>query len=302
MLETAADIALAFGTSPSNLLNIAAKADKFYKSFYVRKASGDKRRLEAPSRGLKGMQTWILRNVLDPIPVSHCAYGFVKGGRTADHARVHASQKYVLIMDIKDFFPSIVASQVQKVFQEARVGPEAAAVLTKLCTYQGHLPQGGVASPCLSNLVFRPVDDALQAICADTGITYSRYADDLAFSFEMKKALVDLRPHVESVLLGHGFQVNMKKTRYLSGKGKMLITGLCVNAGYPTTGRERKRRLRAGLFNAIVRGDDSVDRRRLMGTLAYIRGIEPEYYVNVKEYVRGLRTKAKRLGDSASSL
>jgi len=297
--RTVGDIAVAIGITESYMLNIAARAGRFYKIFRVKKASGGTRQLEAPGRKLKAIQTWILRSILEPLPVSDRAFGFVRGGNTKKHAAMHASRNYVLIMDIKDFFPSIRMPAVRNVFSSCVYDPAAVEVLTRLCTYKKRLPQGGVTSPLLSNLVFRPVDEALQRRCDRAGIRYSRYADDLAFSADNKELLKGLELEVKLILGFHGFRVNTDKTRYLTGKGRMVITGLCVNAGHPTTGRHRKRELRAGLFNAIVKGDKSVDRARLMGTLAYVRGVEPDYYGVVRQYVRRLQSKWHESGGSA---
>jgi retron-type reverse transcriptase len=290
-LQTTEDIARAIGAAPSYIANIVSNADRFYKPFCIVKPNGGMRQLEAPSRRLKGIQTWILRNVLDSLPVSERAFGFVKGGSTKKHALMHATRNYVLIMDVKDFFPSISSARVRDVFVGCGLGPEGARLLTLLCTYQGRLPQGGVTSPLLSNLVFFAVDQELKSKCDQLGIRYSRYADDLAFSADTVEPLKNLEAQVTQVLLVHGFTINARKTRYLTGKGKMLITGLFINARRPTTGRQRKRELRAGLYNAIVKGDKSVNMASLLGNLAYIRSVEPDYYERVRGYVRKLQSR-----------
>src|SRR5438034_755250 len=58
----------------------------------------------------------------------------------------------------------------------------AAALLTKLCTHDGSLPQGAPTSPRLSNLVNHRLDARLFALARKRNVAYSRYADDITIS------------------------------------------------------------------------------------------------------------------------
>ena len=83
------------------------------------------------------------------------------------------------------------------------------------------------------------MDKALQRIATRRGCTYSRYADDLAFSgrtyaidrLVQKGEDSQLRPSPE--LLAEidraGFMVNESKTRISGRSSCMIVTGLVVN-------------------------------------------------------------------------
>lgn len=285
------EIAQRIGINSAYLRNMTVNSDKLYNAYYMPKSSGKTRQIEAPNNKLKAIQTWILRNVLEGISVSDRAQGFIKGRSIKSNARFHLGKKYILVTDIKDFFPSISSDDVYRVFYQIQNYEEIATLYTKLCTYSGRLPQGAVTSPMLSNLVFREVDDKLVDICDRMGIAYSRYADDMTFSSNDLAALKELYEKINVIITTEGYDLNDSKTRYYSGKGRMLVTGLILNSGRMTIGRRRKRNIRATLLNYFVNNDDSVNINKLFGSIAFLRDIEPEYYLKLKEYVNRIRIK-----------
>lgn len=52
---------------------------------------------------------------------------------------------------------------------------------------KNNLVQGFPASPTISNIYLKELDLVLQEFCESHNISYSRYADDLAFSGEGEK-------------------------------------------------------------------------------------------------------------------
>lgn len=103
--------------------------------------------------------------------------------------------------DLAQFFPSISGSRVHAVFAALGYPPAVAGIITGLCTVAtpadtlrglpyaqasqlrtAHLPQGAPTSPALANLVARKLDIRLSGLAQANWLTYTRYADDLAFS------------------------------------------------------------------------------------------------------------------------
>jgi len=290
-MTTIEQIASKIGISSAYLGFIVSRCDRQYKAYYITKHSGDLRRIEAPNIDLKAIQRWILRNILENIPVNDRAQGFVRGRGIRKNASYHLGKRYLLCIDIKDFFPSIKKDKVHDVFLQATKDSDIARIYSELCTFKDRLPQGGVTSPILSNLVFRSADEKIVDLCGRMNIIYSRYADDMTFSSNDFQALQELYNKVEQLVDSEGFEINRKKTRYCSGKNRMLVTGLRLNSGKLTTGRERKRRVRAAVYNYIVNKDQSVNMNQVLGNIAFIRSIEDDYYPKIQQYAHNLITR-----------
>ncbi len=290
-MTTLENIAQRVGVNTNYLSRMKINSDKLYKAYYQRKSSGKLRRIEAPNKHLKAVQRWILRNILKDVPISDFAHGFSKGRSIKSNARYHLQKKYILVLDLKDFFPSITEGMVSRAFTEIVHDPQMSAIYTKFCTYKGRLPQGGATSPALSNIIFRSVDEKIVNICGRMNIAYSRYADDMTFSSNDLMSLRQLHNKLVPIIESDGYVLNNEKTRYLSGKGKMVVTGITLNSGRMTTGRDRKRKIRAALYNLIVRKDTTVKMNEVSGTVAFMRDIEPGYYLKLKEYIKSINNK-----------
>ncbi len=287
------DIAQEIGMNIGYLRILSRNHDKCYQSYYLAKKSGARRVIDAPNSELKAIQRWILRNVLDNQSLNPCVHGFRAERGIKTNARRHLGKHFIMCLDIKDFFPSIRKAHVFSIFRDIFNDEKTADVLSNLCTYKERLPQGGVTSPALSNIVLSKIDEAISSICGRKRVIYTRYADDLAFSANNFNSLEELKPQIDETLRRGGFELNKKKTRFFRGKGRMLVTGLVLNSGKLTVGRSRKREIRAALFNHIVKGDKKVNVNKLFGTLAFIRDIEPDFYERFRKYRSRLEQKRR---------
>jgi len=285
------ELAKGIGINKSYLLRLSQNHNKCYKSYYIEKKSGAMRIIDAPNRELKAVQGWILRNILENQQISERAHGFIKGRGIKTNAKFHLNKHYIICLDIKDFFPSITEVRIYSIFNNIYDNQETVDVLSRLCTYKKRLPQGAVTSPMLSNIVFKKTDDEITQICNKIRVEYTRYADDLTFSANDTIRFKRLQPEIEEIITKYGFELNKKKTRFFSGRGRMLITGLLLNSGQLTIGRDRKRKIRAALYNYIVKKDESVNINKLAGMLAFIRDIEPDFYKKFLEYCHKLQSK-----------
>jgi retron-type reverse transcriptase len=133
-------------------------------------------------------------------------------------------------------------------------------------TYNGYTPQGFATSPKISNLVMRGFDKNTTEYCKGLGITYTRYADDLAFSSKVlnKEQLFDaVYKRAKKLLNAFGFTINTDKTEIKSRNERMRICGLVMKdkVGVP---RKERRRLRAAVHQATVREPELLTEQRLM--------------------------------------
>lgn len=236
------------GVNPKLITAMARFPKRNYRAFMIAKKSGGDRMICAPRVFLKTIQRYILRSILETQALPAHVHGFVAGRGIVTNGQAHRAAQYLLNVDIKDFFGSISEQAVRALFTDLGFGAHVAKTLAGLCTYQDSLPQGAPTSPYLANLVFANADQQILQLCAESGLTYSRYADDLTFSGHQKIPRSFLSK-LEFVLKMYGFKLNPKKTRF-SGPGQArYVTGLVVNDKVHPN-RETRRRLRAMFHNA----------------------------------------------------
>ncbi len=284
------EFAKEIGFNQQVLDNYVTFADAHYNTFYITKKKKDKKRkIDCPSKELKAIQRWILNKHLNSFPISARANGFIQGRGIKRNAQHHLKKSFILIVDIKDFFPSISQKQVFQALQKHLKDKEFSIKLSKVCTYKKILPQGAPTSPMLSNIVFRDIDDKITKFCNSKLAIYSRYADDLVFSCDTRSSLTEIYLYVREVLTQNGFKINESKTKFLSGKGRIVITGININEGRLTVRKEIKRNLRSNIYNLIVKKDRTIKINSILGYLSFIKDIEPDYHIKLVEYIKRLK-------------
>jgi retron-type reverse transcriptase len=308
VLATPADVAEALKLTIPRLRWLAFHSEAATRSHYVRftvpKKSGGTRNLFAPMPELAAAQEWILRNILDNVPTHDAAHGFVRGRSTLTNATPHVGRAVVVNTDLENFFPTITFPRVRGVFRQLGYSPAAATIFALLCTesprrgatYAGQpfhvatgprgLPQGACTSPALSNLAARRLDSRLAGIAKKLGYAYTRYADDMTFSFAGEGGASEakvgyLLARVRHITQDEGFAVNEPKTRVLKPAARQSVTGIVVNER-PGVPRPTYKRLRAILHRAKTEGLAAQNREGhphfeawVRGMIAYVRMVNP---------------------------
>ena len=219
-----------------------------YKSFTIPKRSGGRRSISAPVPHLMLLQKKIsilLNDCLAEIEgkLSSPAHGFKLGRSIFTNAANHRGRRYVLNLDLKDFFPSIHFGRIAGYFEKSRdfgLDPDVARILANILCHKSSLPQGSPSSPVVSNLLARMLDIHLARLAKRNRLTYTRYADDLTFSTNLKvfpeavaklvsEHVWDLGPELISTIGSCGFSINNLKTRMLYRSSRQEVTGLVVN-------------------------------------------------------------------------
>jgi len=275
------------------LMRPGCEAGSGYVEFEIPKARGGTRRIAAPRAPLRKVQRIILRQILDRIPAHDACHGFVAGRSTVTNARPHQQAALVLKLDLKDFFPTVHYRRVRGLFEQLGYATPVAGVLAGLTTHRprladgrvlwpGVLPQGAPTSPALANLVCRRLDHRLTQLAGKYGAIYTRYADDLTFSFRtMPEVRVGrLLWWIDGICQQEGFVERPDKRRILRNKHQQRVTGLVVNAGVKVP-RADRRRFRAILANCQRNGVAAEARGRpdfaayLAGYAAYVAMVDP---------------------------
>ena len=238
-----------------------------YLSFEIPKKNGGVRVISTPASHLKVAQKK-LSDLLYEIYVPYLeTHGFVKNKSILSNAKMHVSAnkkpKWVLNIDIKDFFSAINFGRVYKLFLSPpySFNKEISTLLAQICCHENKLPQGAPSSPIISNLICRRLDRQLRKIARDNSCEYSRYADDITFSSKKKyfpksiakliendesKSVVKLSHELHYAIKSNGFELNFEKLRLAHHSQHLEVTGLTVNEK-PNVNREYVRELRSML-------------------------------------------------------
>lgn len=275
--------------------------DSFYRQFFIPKRSGGQREITAPYPSLKYVQTWINEKVLSKVPLHGCAHGFVDRRSILTNVEPHLGKPCLLKIDLKDFFPSITINMVIQVFKSLGYTPDVSFYLASMCCYEGVLPQGSPASPAISNIVAKHLDRRLYRLGKRFGYTYTRYADDIAFSGE--EIPVAFIKYVKDIVTDCGFAINEKKVRLYGKNGNKILTGISVASGKPRIPRDYRRNLEKELFYIKKYGIDAhmnhMKIRRynyiesIIGRVNFWRMVEPDNKLAI-EMSAYLREEHKR--------
>ena len=263
-LSSIRDLAAFWQVRPSQLSYYAFYVNKkrAYRAFHVRRRNGRQRLIEAPNRTLKYLQRILhesLTLVYGPHPAVH---GFVPKHSIVTNAQQHLGSRYVLNIDLENFFPSITRERIYGRLAAAPYlfNPVVANAVAALATnFYSRLPQGSPSSPVLANIVASEMDADLTKLARAHGCWYTRYADDITISTprgELSPQLgrypnargtsqVAIGDGLASVIEQHSFKINYRKTRLQSYWTRQICTGLVVNGGRASPPRSYIRRLRS---------------------------------------------------------
>jgi RNA-directed DNA polymerase len=286
---------------------------KHYHYRIFSKRSGSIRLIESPKPRLKELQRRILNFILDEIPLHSAAHGFRRGRSIKTFTAPHVGQRVLLRMDLENFFPSISGARVQALFRTIGYPERIADLLGGICTNTAprdiwiapdrpecavsphplretralyarpHLPQGAPTSPSLANLCSYRMDCRLAGVAKSVGASYTRYADDLAFSGDegFERCVDRFSTHVAAILHEEGFAANHHKTRVMRQSVRQSLTGLVVNQCVNVR-RNDFDRLKATLTNCVRLGPQSQNRdaypnfrSHLEGQVGFIEMINP---------------------------
>lgn len=271
-----------FGKTTRNIFHTVRTCDSMYQTVSIPKKSGGYRELSVPDEKLKMYQRKILHRILNYLPISKHATAYHKSATLAQNASAHIGHKYLLKLDITDFFNSITFMQVYSTaFNTSCFPMQIGTMLTTLCCHKDVLPQGAPTSPALSNIVMKNFDDSFGAWFEEKGFSYTRYCDDITVSGNEK--LYPAFRKAKNKLEAMGFEINEKKTHFITNANRQSVTGITVNEKL-SIAKDYKQRLRQEIYYALRFGVENVIKRNHL-TDYMINGIvDRERYV---EYLLG---------------
>ena len=187
-----------------------------------------------------------LHNRLEPIfePVFDDAnFGYRRGRSTKDALRkvwreIESGREWIVDADLRDFFGSadhekVIALVSQRV-ADGRVLRLIETFLTAGCIAEGKrlpteqgVPQGGVVSPILSNILLTPFDREMRR----KGYSITRYADDWVATCETKAEARAVLSTARKILRELGVTLHPGKTRIVHVRHGFEFLGFKIKRG-----------------------------------------------------------------------
>lgn len=273
----------------SDLIKFAKTAPHRYKVYEIKKRNSTKTRTIAhPSKELKFIQRILADFLSKKLPVHETAFAYKKQLGIKDNANKHLNSKYLLKMDFNNFFPSITPSLFFGIAKKHGIefNETDKIILSWLLFWKSKksnelvLSIGAPSSPLISNFVMYFFDQEMTKICMDQKITYTRYADDITLSTNVRTSLFSF-PEIVANLLADtaaGIELNKDKTTFSSQAHNRHVTGITLtNDGKLSVGRERKRLISSMIHKSKFHVLSTNEASKLLGILSHATHIEPDF-------------------------
>jgi hypothetical protein len=308
--------------------------DKMYRIVKIPK-NGKRglRTVHIPCDELKLKQRELLHHAyLNGVGPGPYAHAFCKGRSTRTNAQQHLGKKFIVRIDIKDFFPSVRPWHVEFVLSRMesftdyemklvnmpydgtpmdRLPPPMCMMDLAFIPVSGGeygLPQGSPISPYLANIAIKPVMFKINSLLRKWGPDDARatiYADDITLSSDSPQIMPLTRP-VRDILNKHGFDENRKKFRVMRKSGRQAVTGVVVNE-HLAVGREKRKQYRAKLHHLMqqvlsgkdAKGEDVdwqeflTEFKHVKGYFSYAQSVSPVFFAKYKPMLDSLEAVIK---------
>lgn len=264
-----------------------ATRNNLYAKYYIKKKNGGAREILQPSKELKALQYWLIRNIFNEFPISQYTAAYEKGCSIKKNAICHQQGKYILHTDIVHFFESITAKSLSDLFKRNRevvkklqLSNEEMSLIFDLVLYKGeHLVVGSVASPMISNCIMYEFDLKLGELVRKENMKYTRYADDIVISSDQ---YIDhsILTNIDMLLSEYGFIRNVEKTYYKNKRRQ--VTGIVIdnNDNSLSIGHKKYTLLKRDIYNYLIKKQG--DYSQIRGRLAYLKNINSDKYFAIK--------------------
>lgn len=212
-----AELAKRLGVNLADLEDLANRTDN-YKRFKV----GEKKRsVQEPKEHLKSLHSKVMRwlSRVDTPPYLHSA---VRGRSYITNAKTHSANSNLVKVDIRSFFQSVSTHAVYLFFAKTmKCRNDAAMLMAKLLTVDGHLPTGSPVSPIISYFAHKQMFDQIAELAENMDLSFTVYVDDMCLSGE--KAVRATLFEVRGIIARHGLKSH--KCRYFPPGVSRVVTG-----------------------------------------------------------------------------
>lgn len=260
------------------------RIENLYESFEIPKKNGGSRQIHAPKKDLKQIQKSLAETLYKYEKEiakknginSNISHAFEKGKSFITNAQIHRNKRFVINVDLENFFDSFHFGRVRGYFMKNKnyqCSKEVATTIAQIACYEGKLPQGAPSSPIITNMICNIFDMRLLRLAKKYKLDYTRYADDLSFSTNNKSFLNAEKQFFEELskeIKRAGFSINDKKTRVQYKDSHQEVTGIVVNKKL-NVNRDYYKKTRAMAHQLYKEGEYFIDGEN-KGTLNQLEG------------------------------
>jgi hypothetical protein len=208
-----------------------------------------KRIIDNPDDELKDVQKRIYRRLLRPELLPDYVCGGIAKKSIRDNVNRHLGARFLVTVDIANFFPSVTSKYIYWLWHHVlHCSSDISALLTKLTSFERHLPQGASTSTSLANILICTIDKQIRTECQRMGITYSTWVDDLAFSGDDPRKVI---PIVIAALHKAGLRVSRRKIKIMGPATRKVLNGVILGK-IPGVSKEVRSRMRSGIHKLAI--------------------------------------------------
>lgn len=251
--------------------------------FNIPKKSGGLRRIFALNENAKSKYVPLIKE-LDMLEAHEDAVAYRVGKTIKSTVEKHRNFNHHVKFDFSDFFPSFTFEHVYPRFRNKLDGKTLALMFwtaySRTATQQGH-----PTSPKVTNLMMKPFDAYLKNALLKRfkgEVAYSRYADDILISTNIKASAAGLEKLIQKVLKETKLdflKLNSKKTAEMHHKGKVFFLGICISNNRDLTVGHKLRKQTISKLKAIEKRFK--DQREVRFETAQLRdAINKAIYIN----------------------
>ena len=258
--------------------------ENLYTSFDIPKKNGGFRHIYAPREDLKVIQRKIAKALYNSQKemqnkcnvTNNISHAFQKEKSFITNAKIHRNKRFVINIDLENFFDSFHFGRVRGYFFKNRnflLPLEVATIIAQLTCYQGKLPQGAPTSPVITNLICNIFDVRISKLVKKYRLDYTRYVDDLTFSTnnrEFSKIKNVFFEELEKEIINTGFNINKQKTRIQYMDSRQEVTGVVVNKKLHVS-RGYYKKTRAMAYQLYKTGEYFIE-NEMKGTINQLEG------------------------------
>ena len=268
------------------------------------------------------VQRWVLHNVLYACKVHAASYAYQQRLSIVDCARMHLGARWLIKLDVHDFFETIHERRVYRVFRSLGYTRLLSLELARLCTraprgatirrnhysfvgkapyavnVEGQLPQGAPTSGALANAVARGLDAKLARLAQEHELVYTRYSDDLVLSARdgfARQEAVEVVRRAAAILTSEGFAAHRAKTRIVPPGARHVVLGFLVDHDRVRLLPEFKRRVEIHLRGVAKFGLAEHARHRrfdsilsmvnhIDGCIAFAASVDPAFANKARDH------------------